>query len=288
MTVLDRPGGTRRIAVVPAYNEEPTVASVLDKLSFFVDELVVVDDGSTDGTRAEVKEWLPGHEHCRMLWFDENQGMSAAYHLAFTSLRTRLHRGELHEADLVFTVDADGQHDLDVLDDLHRLTVDENLDALLVRRDLSNYPHYKQAGNWLLSAWATLWAGGVRLHDVESGYRVFRLGALCEALEYYEGYKYSETVEVAVVLSRLGRRVRNDVLVPVPLYRSRTRMVDVAIDLIAIPMAAYRVSVRRPYGRPVAGLGLPVAVSLGGLAVGAAGAAWAVRRVVRALRRSGG
>jgi hypothetical protein len=30
---IDRPGGTRRIAVVPAYNEEPTVAQVLDKLS---------------------------------------------------------------------------------------------------------------------------------------------------------------------------------------------------------------------------------------------------------------
>ena len=281
---IDRPGGTRRIAVVPAYNEQPTVTSVLDKLSFFVDELVVVDDGSTDGTRAEVKEWLPGHDHCRMLWFDENQGMSAAYYLAFTSLRTRLHRGELHEDDLVFTVDADGQHDLDVLDDLHRLAADEKLDALLVRRDLSNYPRYKQAGNWLLSAWATLWAGGVRLYDVESGYRVFRLGALCDALEYYEGYKYSETVEVAVVLSRLGYEVRNDVLVPVPLYRSRTRLIDVAIDLVAIPMAAYRVSARRPYGREVPGLGVPVAVSLGGLAVGAAGTGWALGRFVRALR----
>ena len=281
---IDRPGGTRRIAVVPAWNEEPTVASVLDKLSYFVDELVVVDDGSTDDTRAVVKEWLPGHDHCRMLWFDENQGMSAAYYLAFTSLRTRLHRGELHEDDLVFTVSADGQHDLDVLDDLHRLAVEDGLDALLVRRDLSNYPLYKQVGNRLLSAWATLWAGGVRFHDVESGYRVFRLGALCEALEHYEGYKYSETVEVAVVLARLGHKVRNDVLVPVPVYRSRTRMIDAAIDLIAIPMAAYRVSARRPEGREVPGLAVPVAVSLGGLLTATAGAGWAIGRVARALR----
>ena len=41
-------------------------------------------------------------------------------------------------------------------------------------------------------------------HDVESGYRIFRLGALADALDYYRGYKYSETVEVAVVLCRLG------------------------------------------------------------------------------------
>ena len=285
MSLFDRPGGTRRIAVVPAYNEEPTVATVLDKLSHQVDELVVVDDGSTDDTRAQIAAWLPGHDHCRMLSFDENQGMSAAYHLAFVDLRRRLAAGELDSDDLVFTVDADGQHDLDVLDDLHRLTVEESLDALLVRRDLSTYPLYKQAGNWLLSAWATLWSGGVRLHDVESGYRIFRLGALVEALDYYEGHKYSETVEVAVVLSRLGYRVRNDVLVPVPLYRSRTRMVDVVIDLAAIPAAAYRVSARRPYGRKVPGLLVPVAATAGALLAAAGSAAWLGRRIARLTRR---
>ena len=41
----------KRIAVVPAYNEEPTVEEVLDRLYPLVDELVVVDDGSTDHTR---------------------------------------------------------------------------------------------------------------------------------------------------------------------------------------------------------------------------------------------
>jgi glycosyltransferase involved in cell wall biosynthesis len=272
MTLLaDRPGGTRRIAVVPAYNEAPTVVQVLDKLSHLVDELVVVDDGSTDATRAEIKGWLPGHDHVRLLSFDENQGMSAAYYLAFTDLRRRMRAGELSEHDLVFTVDADGQHDLDVLDDLHNRSVDERLDALLVQRDLSTYPFYKQAGNGILSAWATLWSGGTRLHDVESGYRIFRLGALADALTYYRGYKYSETVEVAVVLSRLGYKVRNDILVPVPIYRSRTRMYDVAVDMLAIPMAAIRVTTRRPPGKEVPSLAVPVAVSaavaVGGLVV---------------------
>ncbi len=96
-----------------------------------------------------------------------------------------------------------------------------------------------------MSGWASLWAGN-RLHDVESGYRIFRLGSLAHALDFYTGYKYSETVEVAVVMSRLGYRVRNDQLVPVPVSRSRTRLRDAVIDLAVIPVAAARVWHREP------------------------------------------
>jgi glycosyltransferase involved in cell wall biosynthesis len=238
----------RRIAVVPAYNEEATVVAVLEQLAPLVDELVIVDDGSTDSTRALIEGWLPGHDTVRLLTFDQNQGMSAAYYRAFTELRRQLDAGELDAEDLVFTVDADGQHELAVFEDLERIT--EGLDAQLVRRDLSTYPFYKQLGNWLLSAWATVWAGS-RLHDVESGYRVFRLGPLTHALDYYKGYKYSETVEVAVVLCRLGYQVRNDHLVAVPVYRSRTSLTDAFIDFGAIPLAAARVWTRRRVKAPV-------------------------------------
>ena len=235
----------RRIAIVPAYNEEPSVIAVLDELYRAVDELVVVDDGSTDRTREVIQAWLPGHDRCHLLWHDVNQGMSEAYILALTVLRERLEAGELSPNDLVFTVDADGQHDLAVLDELVTATIDGGLDANLARRDLSYHGPYKRLGNAILSGWASLWAGN-RLHDVESGYRIFRLGSLAHALDFYTGYKYSETVEVAVVMSRLGYRVRNDHLVPVPVSRSRTRLRDAVIDMAVIPVAAARVWLREP------------------------------------------
>jgi len=103
------------------------------------------------------------------------------------------------------------------------------------------------------------------------------LGALADALTYYRGYKYSETVEVAVVMCRLDYHVRNDVLVPVPVYRSRTRMVDVFIDLAAIPMAAFRVTARRPPDKDVPSLLPPLAITAAGTAVGVVTA----RRVLR-------
>jgi glycosyltransferase involved in cell wall biosynthesis len=275
----------RRIAVVPAYNEEATVAGVLDRLAGMVDELVVVDDGSIDGTRAEIEGWLPGHDHVRLIVHEHNRGMSAAYYTAFTDLRRRIFDGEVSADDLIYTIDADGQHELAVLEELQRIMLHEGLDALLVQRDLEGYPLYKQLGNRLLSAWATLWAGGP-LHDVESGYRIFRAGALANALDYYQGYKYSETVEVAVVLSRLGYKVRNDVLVPVPIYRSRTRMVDVVIDLCAIPAAAVRVQRQAPASQPVPSLAKPLAVTaaLAGVGLASAYAVWrGVRRRISRL-----
>jgi hypothetical protein len=95
---------------------------------------------------------------------------------------------------------------------------------------------------------------------------------LANALDYYQGYKYSETVEVAVVPWRLGYKVRNDVVVPVPIYRSRTSMVDVGIDLWSIPAAAIRVQRHRPAVPlvPVPGLAKPIAVTAA-LAVAGAG-----------------
>lgn len=236
----------RRLAVVPAYNEAATVEAVLEQLTPLVDDLTIVDDGSTDATRVVVQTWLAAHQHAhvRLLTFDHNRGMSAAYYLAFTDIARRVAAGDLSEDDLIFTVDADGQHDLDAFAELQRITVDERLDALLVQRDLSTYPWVKRAGNGVMSAWATLWAGQ-RLRDVESGYRVFRAGALRDALQYYKGWKYSETVEVAIVLCRLGYRVRNDVLVPVPVFRSRTSYFDAAVDIGAIPLAALRLWWRR-------------------------------------------
>ncbi len=241
------PDSPARVAVVPAYNEQATVREVLDRLYDLVDELIVVDDGSTDGTRAVIEQWLPGHARATLLTFDVNQGMSAAYYLAFTTVVDRVRLGELPPDALVCTVDADGQHDPHSLDKLVSIVADERLDALLVQRDLSDYPAYKKLGNAVLSRWASWWARA-DLRDVESGYRVFRASALADALQYYRGYKYSETVEVAVILCRLGYRVRNDVVLPVPVFRSRTRLRDAAIDVTMIVVAARRSrqSVRKP------------------------------------------
>ncbi len=230
----------RRIAVIPVYNEETSVVSVLQRLEPLVDEIVVVDDGSADASRQLILEWAAGRAHVRPILFDENRGLSAAYYAAFSDIRSRVESGELSGDDAVITVDADGQHEPSDVDALVGQLQDAPYDAVIARRDLSGYTPFKRFGNWLLSIWATLWAGS-RLHDVESGFRVFRAAPLLDALQYYRGYRYSETVEVAIVLARLGYRICNDVMVRVPVCRSRTRLRDGVIDALAMVGAWWRV-----------------------------------------------
>lgn len=234
----------RLIAVVPAYNEAPTVEGVLARLYPMVDGLIVVDDGSRDATRAIATRWIADKPHASLIAFDENRGLSAGYGAAFRFIRAEVTAGRLDANDLILTVDADGQHDPEDVTALVEALERDGLDGLMARRDFSLYPAYKRLGNWVMSAWATLWSGQ-RFYDVESGYRVFRAGPLGEATRYYEGYRYSETVELAMIFPRLGYKLGNNHLVPVPIYRSNTRMKDVIIDLIAMPLAWWRVMTQR-------------------------------------------
>ena len=236
-----RDGVSQRIAVVPAYNEAPTVAGVLDKLAPLVDLLVIVDDGSTDDTRAEIQRWLMDHENAGASLLRHQPGhvcgvLPRLHRVARAARRRPAHRRAISCVPSTPTASTISS----ALDAMIETTRKQGLDALLAQRYLGDYPPFKQFGNRVMSVWATLWAG-IPLPDVESGYRIFRLGALAEALDYYRGFRYSETVEVAVVLARLGYRVRNDFLVPVPVFRSRTSLLDAAIDLSVIPVAWWRV-----------------------------------------------
>ena len=285
-----RPVGQRRIAVVPAYNEEPTVADgARPASSTLVDELVVVDDGSTDGTRGRDRAaGCPATTTPACSCSTRTRACPRPTTSAFTDLRQRIIDGELSADDLVFTIDADGQHELAVLEELQRIMLDEGARRpARAARPVDLPAATSRPATGCCRAWATLWAGGVRCTTSSPATASSALGALADALDYYQGYKYSETVEVAVVLCRLGYKVRNDVLVPVPVYRSphshdrrRHR------PLVAIPAAAVRVQRRRPATPEVPGAEPGQAARRHrGLAV--AGGRWPLRRRWRSLARRG-
>ena len=245
----EAPSAPRLIAVVPAYNEEPTV----DRRTRPAVRLRRRAGGGRrrfdrPDARTRPGTGCPGTSEPALLTIDVNHGMSAAYYLAFSGIAERVDAGELPGDTLICTIDADGQHDPHSLDELIRIATTSGRRPARCSATCPAIPRYKRLGNTVLSKWAACWARSPLL-DVESGYRVFRAGALADALQFYRGYRYSETVEVAVVLCRLGYKVRNDVVLPVPVFRSRTRLRDAVIDASMIVVAARRAAGRARLGR---------------------------------------
>lgn len=250
------------VVVVPVFNERATVIEVLDAIERRVGgTLLVVDDGSTDGSRELLEQWATTHP-ARVIHLPQNQGKSAALRVAWDCLRDDRDRGVLSDQTLVICVDADGQHDLDYLPALIERIDALDADVVIARRDMGYHGTYKRFGNAVMAALGSIFAG-VRLHDVESGYRVVRLGPLLHAQEFYSGRRYSEGVELAVVLARLGYRVDNEFEVHVPVARTRTRLRDAAVHAIAMCAASFRVDSWKDLAAPLRSrLGVAVAASL--------------------------
>ncbi len=89
------------VAVIPAYKESERITNTIQGVSSFVDTIIVVDDGSCDGTKEKVISLGP---HIILLEHALNRGQGAA-------LRTGNEGALKIGADIIVHIDADGQHD---------------------------------------------------------------------------------------------------------------------------------------------------------------------------------
>lgn len=90
----------RFLTALPVYNEAPYVNSVLDEVRRYSEEVLVVDDGSTDETAA----LLAARGDVRVETHGRNRGYGAALRTAFDFARQ-------HRFDVIVTIDCDGQHE---------------------------------------------------------------------------------------------------------------------------------------------------------------------------------
>ncbi|KKW34078.1 MAG: Glycosyl transferase family 2 [Candidatus Uhrbacteria bacterium GW2011_GWC2_53_7] len=155
------------IAIIPAYHEASVIAGVVRKTVSFVDEVVVVDDGSEDRT-GETARAAGARVYTHVL----NRGLGAALS---TGMAAALKRG----ADVIITLDADGQHDPVEIPNFVRAINEKKVDAVIGSRFLGKTEMpalrrvYNRIGNLL-----TYLLFGIRTTDSQSGFRAFtRRGA---------------------------------------------------------------------------------------------------------------
>lgn len=90
----------RSLTALPVYNEARHLNSVLDQVCHFSSDVLVVDDGSTDGTG----ELLADRDDVHVISHPINRGYGAALRTAFGAATER-------EFDVIITIDCDGQHE---------------------------------------------------------------------------------------------------------------------------------------------------------------------------------
>jgi glycosyltransferase involved in cell wall biosynthesis len=203
----------RVFVIVPAYCEERLIQTTIRSIPALVDAIVVVDDGSTDGTQAKVIELADSRTH--VIAHAHNQGVGAAI---YTGYEAAVAMG----ADVVVVMAGDNQMDATDLEPLLRPLVLGNgyvKGNRFLHPEVQRMPRLRRWGSRVLG-YFTSWASGTRIDDSQCGYTaITRQAVLCLDLkDMWTGYGYPNDLLIA-----LARRNIAIAEVPVrPVYAEET------------------------------------------------------------------
>jgi dolichol-phosphate hexosyltransferase len=172
--------------IIPCLNEEQGIEKVLRATPGFVDEVIVVDNNSTDRT-SEVAASL-GAKVIR----EEVRGYGRAYKRGFSAATS----------DLIVTLDGDQSYPVDALSYLLEAFLHLGVDFLNMSRFPARDPRAmsfkNKLGNWILSLWMSiLFFRWVR--DSQSGMWVFRRSILKDMILRSDGMAFSEEIKTEAV-----------------------------------------------------------------------------------------
>ena len=183
--------------IVPAYNEEASIlelyrdiAEHADRLADTQWEIWFVNDGSSDGTEAEIRSLMDADSRVHMISFRKNFGKSAALQAGFRHVT----------GDIIITMDADLQDDpAEIVHFLEK--IDEGYDLVVGWKQNRLDPKEKTIPSKLFNL-VTSRMAGFKLHDFDCGFKCFRREVV-ESIDLYgELHRY-----IPVLAYRNGFRI---------------------------------------------------------------------------------
>jgi glycosyltransferase involved in cell wall biosynthesis len=163
---MSKPSKPKVIAGLPAFNEAKYIGTLVLGARQYVDQVIVVDDGSSDNTASIAR--LAGAE---VVQHPKNMGYGAA-------IRTLLAEAKKRDADVLVILDADYQHDPGQIPNLLR-PIGEGYDCVIGSREheARKIPFYRRLGQKVILNSLSVLSGG-ELTDSECGFRAFSRNAL--------------------------------------------------------------------------------------------------------------
>ena len=227
--------------VIPAYNVAREIAGVLHALPSFVRHVIVVDDGSQDGTSQAVARVAAQQPRITLLRHAENQGVGGAM---ATGFRCALRLG----AQVVAKIDGDGQMSPDDLPALLAPLMRGEADYAKGNRfgdfqTLVKMPYLRRAGNMALSFFAKAATGYWNCFDPTNGFVAIRGEVLAQLpLDKIDrGYFFEHSMLSELYLIRA---VVQDIFMPAR-YGSETSHLSISRVLHQFPRRLLRCLVRR-------------------------------------------
>ncbi len=157
-----------KLVCIPAYNEERKIKEVVKKALPHVDKVIVCDDGSTDKTAV-----LAEKAGATVISHEKNLGYGAAISTLFDYCRK-------NNAEIMVTLDGDGQHNPDQIPDLINVILKHNVDVVIGSRSLSDdkdLPSYRRAGIKIITSTINS-ATNLKVTDSQSGFRAYSKTAI--------------------------------------------------------------------------------------------------------------
>ncbi|MET0065869.1 MAG: glycosyltransferase family 2 protein [Candidatus Thiodiazotropha sp.] len=152
----------RTLAVIPVFNEAATIREVVQSTAPWVDQVIVVDDGSSDDSHLQ----LEGME-LQLIRLETNRGKAHA-------LQTGFDRALQLGADNLVTLDGDGQHNPREIPNLIQAAQQEPRCIIIAARLKArhNAPRLRRFANRFADFWVS-WAAGYPVSDSQSGFRLY-------------------------------------------------------------------------------------------------------------------
>lgn len=178
------------VACIPAYNEQRDIGPVIIKTSKFVDKIIVCDDGSNDLT-SEISNQLG----CDVIVHSSRIGKGAALKDLFEKA---LHIG----ADIIVTLDGDGQHNPEEIPSLIEPILNSEMDIVIGSRFIKKYndvPPYRAIGNNVFTSFTRLLSNPnfEVLTDSQSGFRAYSKNVI----EYVKIHEKGMGIDSEILIS---------------------------------------------------------------------------------------
>lgn len=183
-----------KIACIPVFNEVNSIGDIIKRSLNYVDKVIVCDDGSSDGTSKAAK-----NAGAIVIEHKKNLGKGAA-------LRSLFDNAKQMNADVMVTIDGDGQFKPEEMEKLIEPILDDGYDIVIGYRfdDSVEMPSYRKAGNKILDK-ITNMASELPFRDTQSGFRAYSKKAINSINFITDGFGADS--EILVDASKKGLKI---------------------------------------------------------------------------------